>query len=113
MSKETEEEAVSAETSPKREADPEEGAGGDTAAGGEETAAGPGPSEPKKTKSEEPDDQLDKDEVEKPVEPIYYELVGVVVHSGQANAGHYYSFIMDRKSVLSFILHNAYPTQCN
>jgi ubiquitin carboxyl-terminal hydrolase 9/24 len=22
-----------------------------------------------------------------------YDLVGVVVHSGQANAGHYYSFI--------------------
>jgi ubiquitin carboxyl-terminal hydrolase 9/24 len=28
---------------------------------------------------------------------INYELVGVVVHSGQANAGHYYSFIKDRK----------------
>lgn len=26
-----------------------------------------------------------------------YELVGVVVHSGQANAGHYYSFIRDRE----------------
>ena len=26
-----------------------------------------------------------------------YDLVGVVVHSGQANAGHYYSFIKDRK----------------
>lgn len=25
-----------------------------------------------------------------------YELVGVVVHSGQANAGHYYSFIKER-----------------
>ena len=25
-----------------------------------------------------------------------YQLVGVVVHSGQANAGHYYSFIRDR-----------------
>ena len=25
-----------------------------------------------------------------------YDLVGVVVHSGQANAGHYYSFIKDR-----------------
>ncbi|KAK6314004.1 ubiquitin carboxyl-terminal hydrolase 24-like isoform X2 [Coregonus clupeaformis] len=27
-----------------------------------------------------------------------YELVGVVVHSGQAHAGHYYSFIKDRRS---------------
>jgi len=26
-----------------------------------------------------------------------YDLVGVVVHSGQANAGHYYSFIKERK----------------
>ncbi len=30
---------------------------------------------------------------------INYELVGIVVHSGQANAGHYYSFIKDRRSV--------------
>ena len=28
---------------------------------------------------------------------IVYELVGIVVHSGQANAGHYYSYIKDRK----------------
>ena len=28
---------------------------------------------------------------------INYELVGVVVHSGQANAGHYYSYIKDRR----------------
>ena len=27
----------------------------------------------------------------------YYELVGVVVHSGQANAGHYYSYIKNRQ----------------
>ena len=27
-----------------------------------------------------------------------YDLVGIVVHSGQANAGHYYSFIKDRHS---------------
>ncbi|XP_077980970.1 ubiquitin carboxyl-terminal hydrolase 24-like [Glandiceps talaboti] len=27
-----------------------------------------------------------------------YQLVGVVVHSGQANAGHYYSYIKDRRS---------------
>ena len=29
--------------------------------------------------------------------PNEYELVGVVVHSGQASAGHYYSFIKERK----------------
>lgn len=31
------------------------------------------------------------------VSHINYELVGIVVHSGQANAGHYYSFIKDRR----------------
>ncbi|XP_052274227.1 ubiquitin carboxyl-terminal hydrolase 24-like isoform X2 [Dreissena polymorpha] len=31
---------------------------------------------------------------------INYELVGVVVHSGQANAGHYYSFIKDRRGTV-------------
>ena len=31
---------------------------------------------------------------------IQYELVGVIVHSGQANAGHYYSFIKDRRCVV-------------
>ena len=30
---------------------------------------------------------------------IVYDLVGVVVHSGQANAGHYYSFIKERRYV--------------
>ena len=29
--------------------------------------------------------------------PKWYELVGIVVHSGQANAGHYYSFIKERQ----------------
>ena len=29
--------------------------------------------------------------------PIHYHLVGIVVHSGQANAGHYYSYIRDRR----------------
>ncbi|CAL1529935.1 unnamed protein product [Lymnaea stagnalis] len=29
--------------------------------------------------------------------PIQYDLVGIVVHSGQANAGHYYSLIRDRR----------------
>ncbi|XP_046339329.2 ubiquitin carboxyl-terminal hydrolase 24-like isoform X2 [Haliotis rufescens] len=31
---------------------------------------------------------------------INYELVGVVVHSGQANAGHYYSYIRDRRGTV-------------
>lgn len=26
-----------------------------------------------------------------------YKLIGIVVHSGQANSGHYYSFIKDRR----------------
>ena len=34
--------------------------------------------------------------VQKPV-PMMYELVGVVVHSGQASAGHYYSYVKDRR----------------
>lgn len=29
-----------------------------------------------------------------------YDLVGIAVHSGQANAGHYYSFIKDRRLVV-------------
>ncbi|EDO44319.1 predicted protein, partial [Nematostella vectensis] len=29
---------------------------------------------------------------------ITYDLVGAIVHSGQANAGHYYSYIKDRRS---------------
>ena len=33
---------------------------------------------------------------------INYELIGVVVHSGQANAGHYYSFIKDRRYLCLF-----------
>ena len=32
--------------------------------------------------------------------PCNYELVGVVVHSGQASAGHYYSFIKERKKAV-------------
>ena len=68
--------------------------GGDQTATG--TAAGPGPSDAKKPKPNE-STEPESEEVEKPPEPIIYELVGVVVHSGQANAGHYYSFIMDRK----------------
>ncbi|XP_064607447.1 ubiquitin carboxyl-terminal hydrolase 24-like isoform X2 [Liolophura sinensis] len=36
----------------------------------------------------------------KPYQPINYELVGIVVHNGQANAGHYYSFIKDRRGTV-------------
>ena len=32
-----------------------------------------------------------------PQAPIVYELVGIIVHSGQAHAGHYYSFIKDKR----------------
>ncbi|XP_035828590.1 LOW QUALITY PROTEIN: ubiquitin carboxyl-terminal hydrolase 24 [Aplysia californica] len=32
--------------------------------------------------------------------PIHYDLVGIVVHSGQANAGHYYSYIRDRRGTV-------------
>ena len=32
-----------------------------------------------------------------PSKQINYRLVGVVIHSGQATAGHYYSFIEDRR----------------
>ena len=35
--------------------------------------------------------------VESDRSPIHYHLVGIVVHSGQANAGHYYSYIRDRR----------------
>jgi ubiquitin carboxyl-terminal hydrolase 9/24 len=42
-----------------------------------------------------------REENSSPVRPLLrrnqYELVGVVVHSGQANAGHYYSYIRDRR----------------
>ena len=40
---------------------------------------------------------------------INYELVGIVVHSGQANAGHYYSFIKDRRCVC----HTVYLNKTN
>ncbi|KAI5276547.1 hypothetical protein KEM52_005012, partial [Ascosphaera acerosa] len=32
----------------------------------------------------------------KPVEPDIFELVGVLVHSGTAESGHYYSYIRER-----------------
>lgn len=39
------------------------------------------------------------------VSHINYELVGIVVHSGQANAGHYYSFIKDRRYSVTSVTH--------
>ena len=41
----------------------------------------------------------DKDLAEKESsdDQYFYELVGIIVHSGQANAGHYYSFIKNRR----------------
>ena len=29
--------------------------------------------------------------------PQMYELTGIIVHQGQASAGHYYAFIKDKK----------------
>ena len=31
-----------------------------------------------------------------PPAPVMYELTGIMVHSGQASAGHYYTFIKER-----------------
>ena len=39
---------------------------------------------------------------------IQYELVGIIVHSGQANAGHYYSFIKDRCVLFGFTTSQTY-----
>ena len=38
-----------------------------------------------------------REKEEAPKEPQIYELVGIVVHSGQASAGHYYSFIKEKR----------------
>lgn len=35
-----------------------------------------------------------------------YELVGVIVHSGQASAGHYYSYIKDRRYGVLHVVSN-------
>ena len=35
-----------------------------------------------------------------------YKLVGVVVHSGQASGGHYYSFILHRWACFKYLLFN-------
>ena len=38
-----------------------------------------------------------------PNEQKLYELVGIVVHSGQASAGHYYSFIKVKRCVCGWV----------
>ena len=39
--------------------------------------------------------ECEEEEIEKPGSTVY-NLVGVVVHSGQASGGHYYSYIIPR-----------------
>ena len=38
-----------------------------------------------------------REKAEPPLPPQMYDLVGIVVHSGQASAGHYYSFIKEKR----------------
>ena len=38
-----------------------------------------------------------REKAEAPLPAQMYELVGIVVHSGQASAGHYYSFIKEKR----------------
>lgn len=40
------------------------------------------------------------DEGNELTEQKLYELVGIVVHSGQASAGHYYAFVKEKRFVL-------------
>lgn len=35
-----------------------------------------------------------------------YQLTGIVVHSGQASGGHYYSYIQDKYVFILYINHN-------
>jgi ubiquitin carboxyl-terminal hydrolase 34 len=46
--------------------------------------------------SHPPDDENDDDEEEEEPQEMEYELIGVTVHTGTADGGHYYSFIRDR-----------------
>ena len=39
-------------------------------------------------------------EGEVPAKQQLFELVGIVVHSGQASAGHYYSFIKEKRYLI-------------
>lgn len=57
--------------------------------------------EEKKPNEIEPDTNDEDEDEEDPSSAIFstkYRLVGIVVHSGQANGGHYYSFIQNRNS---------------
>lgn len=38
-----------------------------------------------------------REKAEPPLPPQMFDLVGIVVHSGQASAGHYYSFIKESR----------------
>lgn len=49
--------------------------------------------------TEQANTSSDEDEEEEEESTLYsnhYKLVGIVVHSGQANGGHYYSFIQNK-----------------
>ena len=48
-----------------------------------------------------------RDKEEPPLPPQMYDLVGIVVHSGQASAGHYYSFIKEKRLDVYFPLYLA------
>jgi ubiquitin carboxyl-terminal hydrolase 9/24 len=39
---------------------------------------------------------VDLDDEKKVVQPTKYQLTGIVVHSGQASGGHYYSYILHK-----------------
>jgi ubiquitin carboxyl-terminal hydrolase 9/24 len=51
----------------------------------------------KDSENEEKGEEKEK-EKESPPEPVstHYKLRGIIVHSGQASGGHYYSFILQR-----------------
>ena len=40
--------------------------------------------------------EVDCDDNESPKECTKYQLTGIVVHSGQASGGHYYSYILHK-----------------
>ena len=55
----------------------------------------------------------EKKEPEKPVEEndgksYEYELIGVTVHTGTADGGHYYAFIRDRYGITFFFLNHLF-----
>ena len=44
-----------------------------------------------------------REKSEAPPSPQMYDLVGIVVHSGQASAGHYYSFIKEKRYMYMYV----------